>query len=195
MSDPIPVLLQAGFSSSSTWNSSDGYTSVNVGSVSGNAPSVYGHGNPLNYVMIFDRKTPNAGPVFQANAPDSRTVPPGLDAYLTTDYIMFWASAAFVNAMPQGALYTMLKTHGGSTQLERMETLSTKFACGINGSMVYLLVTVPDASLQGFEMLEQRAVSATGGTDPVYSYKTGPYQMLLNLVQDSLGQYTPVNPY
>lgn len=195
MTATIPVLLSANFSSSNPWNGSDAWAGVMVGSATGTNPAANSSGNPLNYIAVFDRKNPTAGPVFQANAPDNTTVPAGLDQYLTTDYMFFWASAAYVTAMPQGALFDMLAKNGGGGQLQRMETLSTKFACGINGCLVYLLASVPNSGISGIEFMEQRAITVSQGTTPVYSYKNAPYQMLLDLVPSADGSFTPVNPY
>lgn len=195
MPSNIPVLFQASFPPSTAWNASNGWAGVMLNTATGTNPDANGTGDPLNYVAIFDRKNPNAGPVFQGNAPSSTTVQPGLTQYLTTDYMMFWASAAFVTQMPQGALYDMLNSNGGGAQLQKMETLSTKFACGVNGGLVYLLATIPNSGVEGIEFLEQRSTSSSQGSSPTYTYKNGPFRLLLELVPSPNGLYSPVNPY
>lgn len=192
MSTNIPVLFSAAFDASATWSGGEAYASVTVGQATGSTPPAFGKGNPLNYVAIVDRTNPNSAPIFQGNAPNNTTAPSGLDQYLTDDYIMYWASAAFVNAMPQGALYTMLNANGGGRLLHQMETLSTVMACGVNAALVYLLATVPGGGTSGVEFLEQRSTSNSGGSNSTYVYKNNPYQLLLELVPAPNGMYTPL---
>ncbi|MGB3243911.1 MAG: hypothetical protein WBB25_05225 [Sulfitobacter sp.] len=195
MASTIPVLFTASFPAGSGWNPGKAWAGVMLNSATGTNPEANGSGDPLNYVAVFDRKNPNAGPVFQGNATNNTTVQAGLDQYLTTDYLMFWASAAFVTSMPQGALYDMLNQNGGASQLQKMEMLSTKFACGINGGLVYLLASIPNSGVEGVEFLAQQSLSTSQGKDPDYAYENAPFQMLLELIPSPNGMYSVVDPY
>ncbi|MBL4801569.1 MAG: hypothetical protein JKY45_06715 [Emcibacter sp.] len=192
MSENIPVLFSAVFTIPTVWNGGEAYYTVNIGSASGQSPSTMGKGDPLHHVIIYNRKDPNAGPVFEANAPDNTTVPKGLEQYLTDEYIMFWVSAAFTAGMPQGALFKMLDENGGGRLLRRMEILSTAMACGVNANMVYMVASIPNVGLGGVEYLGQAEMSMSGGKDPTRVHKVAPYQMLLELIPAPNGDYTPL---
>lgn len=187
MSTEIPTLVSAYLSG--TWNGGKASGGVILDHATGTTPAGWGQGDPLQYVMVYDRKDPMSGPVFQANAPDSGTVPSGLSSYLTTDYLMFWITAAFCARMPQGDLYDMLNQNGGGGKLQQMELLATKMACGVNAQMVYMLASIPGAGLQGLEFLEIQTECVANGNS---TYKTAPYQMLLTLLPAANGLYSPV---
>lgn len=146
----IPVHLSVEFAGGSAWNGGD--VSAHVAIAGG--PGSRMQGQNLNWVTVFGREDPIGKPVFSATAPDSTTVPPGLDAYLTDDDLMSWASGAFVSGMPQGALFEMLDANGGGALLHRMEAMATQLACGVSANMADLLATVPGAEDPGFEFLE-----------------------------------------
>ena len=186
----IPVLFQAGFNSQAGWNSSHGFANIDVNRSTGNSSPASGTGNPCHYVAIFARDNPANGPVFQTVCPNNTDVPAGLTQYLNDQYILFWASAAFVNAMPQGALYSMLDANGGGSRLRQMEMLATAFACGVNGGMVYLMVSVPGTGMNGIEFLRLRDTST--GSNSVYTNTSTPFALLLELIPSSTGLYTPV---
>ncbi len=186
----IPVMMYGGFSNG-TWNSSQGYAGVIMNQATGTTPPAFGSGTPCNYIAICSRTSPTDAPIWQQVLTSNTDVPSELTQYLTPDYLMFVVSAAFCSAMPQGDLYTMLSVHGGSSKLNQMEAYATKFACGINSGMVYMLATIPGTGIIGSEFLEIRASSSTSDNS-TYVNKTGVFSMLLELVPSPSGQYSPV---
>jgi hypothetical protein len=180
MSKNFPVLLSGGFYKNG--NAREGYGSVilNSAGVTPNAYDASGEAVNAQFVAIYDRKTPLKGPVFLTTTSDNKTVPAGLAPYLTDQYIMFWASSCWVNSMPQGPLYDMLKANGGASQLNRMEVYSVSMACGINGGLVYLLASIPNTGVEGVEKLK---VGARPGDQPT--------NILLEMIASPDGIYTP----
>lgn len=189
----IPVLFDTSFSRTSGWQGGESYASLMVGSASG-VSKAYGKGQNLTWLAVLDRKNPKADAVFSAAAPDNTTPPPGLESYLIPDYLLFAATAAFITQVPQGKLFDLLNANGGGAKLRQMETLGTHFACGVNGTVAYLMVSVPGAGLPGIEYFAQRGSASTGGSDPTVSYLNSPYQLMVDLIPTASGLYTPVPP-
>ena len=190
---PIPVLFSAAFTSGAGWNGGEAYANVFIGSAADGSPGqASGNGENMTFVAVFDREKPNSAPVFSASAPNNTTPPAGLDSYLTDQFILFVATAAFVSQVPQGELFTLLMANGGDSKLRQMETLGTHFACGVGGNLVYLLASVPGTGLPGLEFLQIRSEAAPSSPTAPQAYTNSPYQMLMELIPGADGLYTPM---
>lgn len=176
MSDRIPVLLKA---SNYKWPG-NGFAGVFVGvdpSPGPETPYTSATGDNVLYFCVLDRADPTKKAVFNAAAPDSTTVPPGIEKYMDENHILLVAAAPYVTATPQGDLYAFIHEHGGGQSLAAMEQMGAYFACGVGVAFGYLMVSIPTSGLPGIEHLDTALKSNAS--------------MLVDLVPTSEG-YVPV---
>lgn len=87
---------------------------------------------------------------------NNSTVPPEIEAYAGREgFFLFFIAANMVTAyLPQGALYTFLKSTGSGAMLENLEQAVGQLGTGTVGVYSYILAgTLDSGDLPGFEAM------------------------------------------
>lgn len=143
------------------------------------------------WALVLDRKDPTKAPAFMGPLPNNTDVPTKLEAVLTPDHLLFFMATAATRHMPQGDLYEALSKNGAGAALTKIEQLATYNGCGMEGSYLYSLVSVPGTGTAGIEKSEP-GVSAYSYGDPHVSVSVSlRFQTLLSLIPGPHG-YTPM---
>ncbi|MFO7567471.1 MAG: hypothetical protein R6X02_32810 [Enhygromyxa sp.] len=188
----IPLIIRCYYNEAA--NSAKTSFRLMVGSYS-NYTGKYWTESQMYAFVALDRSQPDAAPAFTAFTGSATDVPSGLAPFLNDNYILVFGFSGSITGVPQGALYEMLMANGGGASLQLLELWNTRFACGVDVSNLYSMISIPGTGTPGIETLSPHRTAAQfypQTTSGIYSTLYDGLQTTINLIPDSKGTYTPV---